>query len=247
MPLNINNQSKSSITTATELVPWHSRYAKQDCPFNLAADHSWRIGPFIYASLACLGPVEQSIAQGELLELSLLLDDVLQTSDLAKNSSALQSGTSNINITQLGLHSTANTPAITPVGGRGAGLSRQGSSEHISRLGSGLLKAKQPSTLGSNTSNTLASLQTLVPPMEGLQLMKEFLVKSSQLEVLKMEWGMKMLRLHSVMTQGHAELLESAYKDKVMSWVRKMVAKQQMRDLARMQAESVRLKLTINA
>ena len=83
--------------------------------------------------------------------------------------------------------------------------------------------------------------------MEGLQLMKEFLVKSSQLEVLKMEWGMKMLRLHSVMTQGHAELLESAYKDKVMSWVRKMVAKQQMRDLARMQAESVRLKLTINA
>lgn len=69
--------------------------------------------------------------------------------------------------------------------------------------------------------------------------MKEFLVKSSQLEVLKLEWGMKMLRLHSVVTQGHAELLESAYKDKVMSWVRKMVAKQQMRDLARMQAESV--------
>ena len=66
-------------------------------------------------------------------------------------------------------------------------------------------------------------------------------MKSSQLEVLKLEWGKKMLRLHSVMTKGHAELLESAYKDKVLSWVRKMVAKQQMRDLARMQAESVSL------
>ena len=238
MPLNINNQSKSSVTTATELIPWHSTYAKRDCPFNLAPDHSWRVGPFIYASLACLGPVEQSIAQGELLGLSLLLDDVLQTSDLAKNSSTLQSGASNINITQLGPN---NTPAVTPVSVRASGLSRQGSYEHMSRLGSGLLKSKQSSRLNSNASNTLASLQTLVPSMEGLQLMKEFLVKSSQLEVLKMEWGMKMLRLHSVMTQGHAELLESAYKDKVMSWVRKMVAKQQMRDLARMQAESVRL------
>jgi hypothetical protein len=77
--------------------------------------------------------------------------------------------------------------------------------------------------------------------MEGLQVMKEFLIKSSQMEVLKLEWGLRMVRLHSVVTQGHAELLESAYKDKVMSWVRKMVAKQQMRDLARMQAESVRV------
>ena len=240
-PLNINNQSKSSLTAATELVPWHSTYAKRDCPFNLATDHSWRVGPFIYASLACLGPVEQNIAQGELLGLSLLLDDVLQTSDLAKNSSALQSNiASSTNVTQ---GTIANAQAVSPVisGGRGSGISRQGSYEHISHLGSGLLKTKQSSTLNSSTtaSNTLASLQTLVPPMEGLQLMKEFLIKSSQLEVLKMEWGMKMLRLHSVMSQEHAELLESAYKDKVMTWVKKTVAKQQMRDFARMQAESV--------
>ena len=231
-------------------------YAKRDCPFNLATDHSWRVGPFIFASLACLGPVEQSIAQGELLGLSLLLDDVLQTSDLAKNSSstsALQSGVSNTNITQsvvAGLHGTAANTQATPVGGsRTSGISKQGSfeqqSNNISRFGGGLLRAKQSSAVGSSTSNTLASLQVLVPPMEGLQVMKEFLVKSSQLEVLKLEWGMRMLRLHSVVTQGHAELLESAYKDKVMSWVRKMVAKQQIRDLARMQAESVRKKCEI--
>ena len=57
--------------------------------------------------------------------------------------------------------------------------------------------------------------------------------------MLKEEWGKKMLRLHSVVTREHTELLESAYRDKVMSWVKKMVAKQQMRDLARIQAESV--------
>ena len=194
--------------------------------------------------------MEQSICQGELLGLSLLLDDVLQSSDLAKNSnstSALQSGVSSTNITQsvVGQH----TQAITPAGGsRTSGISRQGSFEHqqqhsnTSRFGGGgLLRAKQSTVLGGSASNTLASLQVLVPPMEGLHVMKEFLVKSSQLEVLKLEWGMRMLRLHSVVTQGHAELLESAYKDKVMSWVRKMVAKQQMRDLARMQAESVRI------
>ena len=190
--------------------------------------------------------MEQSIAQGELLGLSLLLDDVLQSSDLAKNSnstSALQSGISNTNITQsvVGQH----TQAVS--GSRTSGISRQGSFEqqqqhsNTSRFGGGgLLRAKQSTALGGSASNTLASLQVLVPPMEGLQMMKEFLVKSSQLEVLKLEWGMRMLRLHSVVTQGHSELLESAYKDKVMSWVRKMVAKQQMRDLARMQAESVR-------
>ena len=134
----------------------------------------------------------------------------------------------------------ASARASTSSGGRTSGITRQGSFEPTSRVGSGLLKiTKQSSTLNNNTSNTLSSLQLLVPPLEGLQLMKEFLVKLSQLEVLKMEWGMKMLRLHSVMTQGHAELLENAYKDKVLSWVRKMVAKQQMRDLARIQAESV--------
>lgn len=69
--------------------------------------------------------------------------------------------------------------------------------------------------------------------------MKQFLIKSSQMEMLKLEWGRKMLRLHSVMTKEHAELMESAYKDKILSWVKKMVAKQQMRDLARQQAESV--------
>ena len=169
---------------------------------------------------------------------------MLQTSDLAKNSSTLRSSASITNVSQLGPHSigpsTANTQVLSPVSCKTSGIGRQGSYEPMSRLGSSLLKAKQSATLSSTTSNTLASLQLLVPPLEELQLMKEFLVKSSQLEVLKMEWGMKMLRLHSVMTQGHAEVLESTYKDKVLSWVKKMVTKQQMRDLARIQAESVR-------
>ena len=234
-PLDIHHSK------AVELVPWQSRYAKQDSPFSLVVDNSWSIGSFIFASLACLSPCEQNVAQGELLGLSLLIDDVLQTSDLVKTVPSLQSVVSDSSNARLPLSTSQ-----THVAGISSGVSklsitsRQPSFEPM--RGSGLLKMKQSSP-SSPSMGTLASLHHLVPPLEGTQLTKQFLVKSSQLEVLKLEWGKKMLRLHSVMTKGHAELLESAYKDKVLSWVRKMVAKQQMRDLARMQAESVSLKL----
>ena len=43
----------------------------------------------------------------------------------------------------------------------------------------------------------------------------------------------------SVSTQQQSALLEEVYADKVLSWARKAVAKQQLRDAARMQLESV--------
>ena len=195
------------------------------------------VGAHIYTSLACLGPEEQSLAQGELLGLSLLLDDVLQMSDLVVNNSSQRADGVDTHI-QVVPSNAHVSHAQTPIGSsrRASIVTRQTSSEPM--RGSGLLRTKQSST---PDVHTLTSLHLLVPPLEGMQLMKQFLIKSLQLEVLKMEWGTKMLRLHSVMTQGHAELLENVYRDKVLSWVRKTVAKQQLRDLARMQAESVSL------
>ena len=206
----------------------------QTSPFSLALDSSWTIGSYIYASLVCLGPKEQSLAQGELLGLSLILDDVLQASDLAKTSPFLQNGISSDHSNIRFPSSTLQTPNVI-----GKSISRQASNQSTPRGLSDPSKIGPRSSLPAPCSNTLSSLCLLVPPLEGTQLMKQFLIKSSQLEVLKEEWGKKMLRLHSVVTREHAELLESAYRDKVMNWVKKMVAKQQMRDLARIQAESV--------
>jgi len=41
------------------------------------------MGHLVYTSLVCLGPEGRSLAHGEFLGVSLLLEDVLQTSELA--------------------------------------------------------------------------------------------------------------------------------------------------------------------
>lgn len=78
-----------------------------------------------------------------------------------------------------------------------------------------------------------------MPPLEGNELLEKFLLKTSQLEVLKQEWGAGALAVYAVSTQQQCQLLEEVYTDKVLNWAKKAVAKQQSRDLARMQLESV--------
>lgn len=57
--------------------------------------------------------------------------------------------------------------------------------------------------------------------------------------MLKQEWGAGALAVYAVSTQQQCQLLEEVYTDKVLNWAKKAVAKQQSRDLARMQLESV--------
>lgn len=98
----------------------------------------------------------------------------------------------------------------------------------------GVSRAHTPSARPSTTT-----LHVQVPPLEGTKLLEKFLLKMSQLEVLRMEWGLRTLVVPSVSTQQQSALLEEVYTDKVLSWARKAVAKQQLRDAARMQLESV--------
>lgn len=98
----------------------------------------------------------------------------------------------------------------------------------------GVSRAHTPSARPSTTT-----LHVQVPPLEGTTLLEKFLLKMSQLEVLRMEWGLRTLVVPSVSTQQQSALLEEVYTDKVLSWARKAVAKQQLRDAARMQLESV--------
>lgn len=95
-------------------------------------------------------------------------------------------------------------------------------------------RVRTPSARPSTTT-----LHIQVPPLEGAELLENFLLKTSQLEVLRMEWGLRTLVVHSVSTQQQCALLEEVYADKVLNWARKAVAKQQLRDAARMQLESV--------
>ena len=62
---------------------------------------------------------------------------------------------------------------------------------------------------------------------------------TSQLEILKSEWGLKILGVHVIGTRKDLRVLEDAYREKVYNWSRKKVAKQQSREYARMQMETV--------
>ena len=72
-----------------------------------------------------------------------------------------------------------------------------------------------------------------------MRLTGKFLLLTLRLESLKREWGVKMLGARAVTTQNECQWVESLYHDKVMGWAKKMVARQQARDLARQQMESV--------
>ena len=100
------------------------------------------------------------------------------------------------------------------------------------------------------TSPPIPSLHIQVPPFEAAQLLEKFLLVTYQLETLKREWGLKVLNEHAITTQRQCQLLEDVYRDKVVGVARKWVAKQQSRDLARMQMENVssfRSKLVIHS
>ena len=79
----------------------------------------------------------------------------------------------------------------------------------------------------------------------GCNLVLKFLVTTSQLEQLKSEWGLKVLNCHFVNTRRLAKDLESIYKERVLRQAKKIVAKMQIRDLARKQAEEVTFTLAL--
>ena len=51
--------------------------------FPITLDHTGEVGGMVFSSLVCLGPKARCLAHGEFLGMSLLLEEVLQGSDLA--------------------------------------------------------------------------------------------------------------------------------------------------------------------
>ncbi len=77
------------------------------------------------------------------------------------------------------------------------------------------------------------------PPLESAELLLKFLKVSYQLERLIVEWGLKVLGKRAIKNDKDLAVVESAYRAKVFNWAQKWVAKQQRRELTRMQMETV--------
>ncbi len=90
-----------------------------------------------------------------------------------------------------------------------------------------------------STSPSPAHTLLQVPPLAGAKLTERFLRATSHLETLKREWGVRALDQHAIATAKQCQQLEEAYKENVMGMARKLVAKQQLRELARIQMENV--------
>ena len=67
----------------------------------------------------------------------------------------------------------------------------------------------------------------------------KFLLVTSQLEQVKVEWGLKVLNCHAVNNQRLMKDLEEMYREKVVLRAKRILLKQISRDLARKQAEEV--------
>ena len=91
----------------------------------------------------------------------------------------------------------------------------------------------------SHPPPTLPSLTLLTPPLESAELLVKFLKVSYQLERLKVEWGLKVLGSKAIKNKIELTVVEDAYRNRVYNWARKWVAKQQIRELNRMQIETV--------
>ena len=91
----------------------------------------------------------------------------------------------------------------------------------------------------SHPPPTLPSLTLLTPPLESAELLVKFLKVSYQLERLKVEWGLKILGSKAIKNKIELTVVEDAYRNRVYNWARKWVAKQQIRELNRMQIETV--------
>ena len=77
---------------APHLFPWQ-HFLSSHGAFPGSLDHSWELRAYLYVTLAPFNQAERSLANGELLGMSLLLEDVLQHSELAAAVLAQQNGT----------------------------------------------------------------------------------------------------------------------------------------------------------
>ena len=154
--------------------------------------------------------IHRQAASGELLAMSLLLEDTLFTSDLAHQVKTLQRAPSTISRLSKLSHTFQ--------------LSRQSS-----QWGMGRQNRTQP------PSTPLPP----IPPIPAYQLLYRFLIVTSQVEQLRDAWGCSLLGVAMIKSQKEVTHLDELYTSRVMVVARRLVARQEAKSMMKMQMENV--------
>lgn len=75
-------------TKASTVIPWRDFFLSYGL-FPVSLDHTSVLGTYVYISLACLDAEGLSLAHGEFVGMSLVQEDILQTSNLAISESPM--------------------------------------------------------------------------------------------------------------------------------------------------------------
>lgn len=189
---------------ATALFPWRT-FLMQSSPYTTVMAHMHNTSSFVFISLAVLSPVDRCIANGELLSMSLLLEEVA-VNIVTESSDPVA-------------HSESNSTFCAP----SQKLSEHGILRGIDSQCSNLSLTNRAKPVTTSVSTFQPYL--LAPPLEGHNILKEFLQKSSQLEVLKEEWSSEFLPNGAPCTPKQHRIFQDIYLNKVLLPAKRVVAK----------------------
>ncbi|XP_028417505.1 uncharacterized protein LOC114541907 [Dendronephthya gigantea] len=189
---------------SSNLVPWRSFLARNG-PFSLQYWPWFEIGTNMQLCLAGLRDVDRHVVNGEILGVSLQLEDVLQNGlpdDIlgqADDSSSVTSTSSALRVKDRKLASRL-------------GSARSSQAEEV------------PLTTASTLDIPRGQLSFNTDPLSAIKLLQLFLISWSRLEVLKRDWGCRKLGVSSLATTKNYKACGKAFKIDVLLPVYQQIA-----------------------
>ncbi|XP_065909526.1 uncharacterized protein [Dysidea avara] len=189
---------------SSTLFPWRT-FLVQSGPYVAATTDYHDTSSYVSISLAVLSPVDRCVANGELLSMSLLLEEVALSQIAEQYDVATRS------------------ESASTFYARSQKLSEHGISRSIGSQSSNVSMTNRARHIPTSMSTLQPYLHT--PPLEGHTILKDFLQKSSQLEVLKDEWGSEFLPNRGPCTAKQCKVFQDMYHNKVLLPAKRVIAK----------------------
>ncbi|XP_041457909.1 uncharacterized protein LOC121410103 isoform X2 [Lytechinus variegatus] len=195
---------------AQELFPYRTFLGRRG-PFNLRFWQWQQIENNMQLCLSGLKDVDRHVANGEILGVSLLMEDVLLSGQQDIVMSPDDSDSEDIAIQSSKTPSRPRSAAST----RSSSHSRPASA----RSGSVIRESKQV------VSTTGKALSRTKEPVKAYSLLKDFLLLWKRLEVFKVEWGQRKLAIEEVNTPALYRKFCQTYKMEILYPVVKSIAR----------------------
>ncbi|XP_074645051.1 uncharacterized protein LOC141901606 isoform X2 [Tubulanus polymorphus] len=200
--LNVPEPLEATDFRAKELFPWRT-FIGQNTAFPVSFWQWHRIEQFMHICMAGLKDVDKQIAHGEILGVSLLLEDVLNSG--TPDSSGLLADSDDENADS----------SLRMVGHAGSRMSLASS---YSRRSSSLYSLK--------SVGTKKALSRMQDPAESYRLLRQFLLLWKRLEVFKLDWGLRKLSLQRIDTVNSYKEFCIIYKqEKLLPSLRSIAAR----------------------